>query len=87
MEEGSAKGQVISKCLFDVFNFYQKTKHIIRLYYYDTSGQLVFVCFLREIEDTKKTFQNYLAFKKLCKCFGLLRKGELYLKSCTYLNL
>ena len=27
---------------------------------YETSGQLVFVHFLEEIEDTKKTFQNYL---------------------------
>ena len=24
--------------------------------YYDTSGQLVFVCFLEDFEDTKKTF-------------------------------
>ena len=33
--------------------------------YYETSGWLVFVCFLEEIEDTKKTFQNYLAFTML----------------------
>ena len=26
--------------------------------YYDTSGRLVFVYFLEEIEDTKKTFGN-----------------------------
>ena len=31
---------------------------IYELYYYDTSGRLVFVRFLEEIEDTKKTFQN-----------------------------
>ena len=31
----------------------------ILLYYYETSGRLVFVRFLEEIEDTKKTFRNY----------------------------
>ena len=30
--------------------------------YYDTSGRLVFVEFLKEFEDTKKAFQNYLTF-------------------------
>ena len=30
---------------------------------YETSGQLVFIHFLEEIEDTKKTFQNQLTFK------------------------
>jgi hypothetical protein len=34
--------------------FFQKTNKQIRLYYYDTSGRLVFVRFLEEIEDTKK---------------------------------
>ena len=39
----------------------EKNKQI-RLYYYDTSGRLVFVRFLEEINDTKKPFQNYLTF-------------------------
>ena len=34
----------------------------IRLYYYDASSRLVFVRFLEEIEDTKKTFWNQLTF-------------------------
>ena len=38
--------------------FFQKTNKKIRLCYYDTSGRLVFVRFLEESEDTKKTFQN-----------------------------
>ena len=42
--------------------FLQKTNKRILLYYYETSGQLVFIRFLEEIEDTKKTFQNYLTF-------------------------
>ena len=48
-----AKGQKkSSRC------FLQKMNEQILLYYYKTSGQLVFVCFLEEIEGTKKTFQN-----------------------------
>ena len=41
--------------------FFQKTNEKNRLYY-DTSGRLIFVCFLLEIKDTKKTFRNYLTF-------------------------
>ena len=44
--------------------FLKKTNKRIRLYYYETSGQLVFVCFLEEIEDTIKTFRNQLAFSQ-----------------------
>ena len=36
--------------------FFQKSNKQILLYYYESSGQLVFVRFLEEIEDTKKTF-------------------------------
>ena len=54
----SPKGQSISKGLFGILNSPQKNKKKIRLYYYDTSGRLVFVSFLGEIEDTKKTFRN-----------------------------
>ena len=57
LSRAELKGQLISKCLFGVFNFFQKMNEQIRLYY-DTSGRLVFVRFLEEIEDTKKTFRN-----------------------------
>ena len=53
-----SKGQLISKWFFGVIDFFQKTNERIRLYYYDTTGGLVFVRFLEEIEDTKKTFRN-----------------------------
>ena len=36
--------------------FSQKTNETIRLYYYDTSGRIVFVRFFGRIEDTKKSF-------------------------------
>ena len=38
--------------------FFQKTNKSIRLHYYNTSGRIVFVRFLEEFEDTKKTFRN-----------------------------
>ena len=47
-----------------VVTLLQKRKKGILLYYYETSGRLVFVCFLEEIEDTKQTFRNYLAFSR-----------------------
>ena len=49
-------GQIILKWFFEVIDFLQKTNEQIRLYYYDTSGRLVFVRFLEETEDNKKTF-------------------------------
>ena len=52
------KGQLISKCLFGIFNSPKKrTKKFDFNTYYGTSSQIVFVHFGR-IEDTKKTFQN-----------------------------
>ena len=45
--------------------FFQKTNEWIRLYYYDTSGRLVFVRFLEEIEDAKKKLTDlYMAVDK-----------------------
>ena len=52
------KGRLISKGLFGILNSPKKMNGKIRLYYYDTSGRLVFVRFLGEIQDTKKTFLN-----------------------------
>ena len=47
-------GQTKSKGLFSSGRFFQKTNKGIRLYYYDTSGRLVFVRFQEEIEDRHK---------------------------------
>ena len=44
-------------------SFLQKKNERILLYYYETSGRLVFVRFSEKIEDTKKTFRNYLSFR------------------------
>ena len=44
--------------IFSSRRFLQKTNERILLYYYETSGRLVFVRFLEEIEDTKKTIRN-----------------------------
>ena len=53
-----SKGQLISKGLLASSILPKNERKKIRLYYYDTSGRLVFVRFLGEIEDTKKTFRN-----------------------------
>ena len=49
------KGQLISKRFFGVIDFLQKTNERIRLYY---SGRLVFVRFVKEIDNFKKPFRN-----------------------------
>ena len=41
----------------DVSSKKQMNKQIL-IYYYETPGWVVFVCFLKEIEDTKKIFRN-----------------------------
>ena len=51
--------------IFSSRPFLQKTNERILLYYYETSGRLAFVHFLEEIEDTKKTFRNYLTFSSV----------------------
>ena len=43
--------------IFWVIDFLQKTNEQIRLYYYDTSGRLVFVRFLEEIDVPQKRFE------------------------------
>ena len=50
------------KIIFSRRRFLQKTNEQILLYYYETSGWLAFVRFLKKIKDIKKTFQNYLTF-------------------------
>ena len=55
----TTKGLLISEGLFGDFNSPKKqTKQFDFTMYYDTSGRLVFVHFLGEIEDNKKTFRN-----------------------------
>ena len=51
-------GQLISKRTFWYPQFFQKMNKKIRLNYYDTLGRLVFVHFMEEFEDTKKTFRD-----------------------------
>ena len=45
---------IFSKELLGILNSFQKNQ----LHYYNTSGRLVFVCFLKEFGDTKKIFRN-----------------------------
>ena len=52
------KGQLISKCLFGVFNSSKKMNEKIRLNYYDTSGRIVFVRFFWKNWRHQKTFRN-----------------------------
>ena len=54
---GYAKGQLISKGLFGIFNSPKKWTKIICLYYYGSSSQIVFVCFLGELKTTKRHFE------------------------------
>ena len=56
----SIKGLEKFKIFFSSGRFLQKMNNQIELYDYETSDRLVFVHFLEEIEDTKKTFWNYL---------------------------
>jgi hypothetical protein len=47
------KGQLISKCLFGIFNSPKKRTKKIRLYYYGTSSRIVSVRFMGELKTTK----------------------------------
>ena len=53
------KGQLISKANCQAVNSSKKRTNEFVF----TTMRRVFVCFLEEIEDTEKTFQNYLTFK------------------------
>ena len=58
-----AKGQTKSKWIFQADVSSKRNKRI-QLYFYETSGWLVFVRIWEEIEDTKKTFRNQMTFMK-----------------------
>ena len=51
-----SKGQLISKCLFGIFNS-PKNQRKIQLYYYGTSSRIVFVRFLGELKIPKRHFE------------------------------
>ena len=59
----SAKGQLISKANCQAVNSSKKRTNEFVF----TTMRRVFVCFLEEIEDSKKTFRNYLTFTMLIK--------------------
>ena len=78
--------------VFWVIDFLQKTNEQIRLYYYDTSGRLVFVRFLEEINDPKKPFRNLLTFRSTAKArkslagtvhMWICKLGHSHLYVCT----
>ena len=57
-ESRDAKGQLISKANFQVMNSSKKRTNEFVF----TTMRRVFICFLEEIEDSKKAFRNYLTF-------------------------
>ena len=60
--------------IFSSRRFFQKTNEQILLYHYDTSGQLVFLRFLKKLKITKRHFeinwplQNHLNLKISVEC-------------------
>ena len=53
-----AKGQLISKANCQAVNSSKKQMNV----FVCTTMRRVFVCFLEEIEDSKKAFKNYLTY-------------------------
>ena len=60
----STKGQLISKANCQAMSSSKKRTNEFVF----TTMPLVFVRFLEEIEDSKKTFRNYLTFTSFRKC-------------------
>ena len=58
------KVQLILQCLFGIFDSPAKNNQNIRLYYYGTSIQIVFVRFLRELKPLKRHFEINWALAK-----------------------
>ena len=63
----AAKGQIISKGLFGILGFFQKTNERIRFFSLTVLKTNLFVRFSEESEDTKKSFRNYLTFRFCAK--------------------
>ena len=51
------KGQTISKGLFGILGFFQKTNEQIRFQYCQAKKMNLFVRFLEESKDTKRPFE------------------------------
>ena len=66
-----SKGQLISKANCQAVNSSKKQMNV----FVCTTMRRVFVCFLEEIEDSKKAIRNYLTFMNNSK------KAEAYLLS------
>ena len=77
-EEVCPKGQLTSKCLFGVFNFSQNTNENKLTWGIIVVKSNFFLSFFGRIEDTKKSFWNYLTFKGdlISKCLLLLLKSK-----------
>ena len=75
------KGQKQLKMIFSGRRFLQKMNERVLLYYYETSGWLIFIHFLEEIEDTKRTFWNHLTFR-----FSILPYHEFFIPLRWYLK-
>ena len=58
----SVKGQIISKGLFGILGFFQKTNKQIRFQYWQAKKQNSFVRFFGRIQGYQKSFRNYLTF-------------------------
>ena len=65
-----AKGQLISKANCEAVNSSKKPTNEFIF----TSMRPIFVCFLEEIEDTIKTFRNYLTSSNYVKFLTLILK-------------
>ena len=68
-EKYLVKGQLISKANCQAVNSSKKQTNEFIF----TSMQCVFVRFLEEIEDSKKTFRNYLTFSSSLGCIMYIR--------------
>jgi hypothetical protein len=80
-----SKGQTNLKLFFQADISSKKTNKRIRINCYDTSGRLVFVHFLEEIEDTEKTFRNWLTFSTYLEYISLLKGSRAKSKSpCAF---
>ena len=51
------KGQLISKCLFGIFNSPKKRMKKFEIYYYCTSSRIVFDRFSGELKTPKRHFE------------------------------
>jgi hypothetical protein len=60
-----AKGQIISKGLFGILEFFQKTNERILFYYCWAKNPNLFVCFLEESSACKKHYDSVWTLSNL----------------------